>query len=207
LDPQGLLLILSNNNRLSELTLYESSFISYFENDISSAINFKLKKFALFDHISSGLKLKEEFEARKWTKQQLKNVLKFLRTQDLRSFHLESCHAANLGKFIKPSVEILEVKNITGSEEELKIPDNNVRVLLTNFTSNQFFSKFPQLEVIFVKVLTREIFINFQNDRVKTINYEEKEELLEWIDGAVAETVTIEEMSKNEFIKLNCNIE
>lgn len=205
LDPLGLYSCLTKNDHLTEIILYENSFISYFENDISSMIKFKLKKFALYDHLSSGLQLNGEFEARRWTKPMLKNLIKFLRTQKcLKSLHFDSCHAANLGKFIRPSIEILEVNNIHGSDEELKISsDNNVRVLRTNFASIDLLSKFPKLEAIFVKFFTSDmLFVKLQNIHIQNIYYEEQEDdTLEWIN----ESLIIEQMSKDEFKNLYCN--
>lgn len=207
LDPEGLVLCcLTNNSHLEELTLYETSFISYFEHDFSSIIKFKLKKFALFDHLSTGLQLNGESKARLYTIEMLKNLIKFLRTQNqLKSLHLDSFHAANLGKLIKSSIETLEINNLNGSAEELKItPNNNIRVLLTNSTSIELFSKFKKLEIIFVKVLTSDaLFVRCQNNHVRNIFYEEQEDnTFEWIN----EDLTIEQMSKNEFKKIYCKI-
>lgn len=205
LDPHGLVKCLTKNTYLEELTLYENSFISYFENDISPMIKFTLKKFALYDHLSSGLHLDGEFEARRWTKRVLKNIVKFLKTQNnLKSLHFDSCHILNVGNLIMPSVEILEINNLHGSAKELKIPpDNNVRVLMTNFPSIDFMSKFPKLKAIFIKFLTSDILsVERLNNHVLNIYFEEQEDdSLEWVNASII----IEQSSKCEFKKLYCN--
>lgn len=202
-DPKGLTVCLTNNSKLTELTLYENSFVSYFENDISPLISFKLKKFALLDHLSTGLQLDGEYEAKLWTKSMLQNIVKFLRSQNqLKYLQLDKCLAVNIAYLVMPSLKILEIKSIKGNIEELDMSYNNVQVLLTNYATPILLAKFQELKYVFVRILSTDmLFIKDFNDHVEGIYFEEKEDdTLEWIN----ENVIIKRMTKNEFTKMFC---
>lgn len=211
MDPKGLFCCLRNNRHLKELTLYENSNISYFEEDISSNIKFKLKKLAILDHSISGPKLNGEFEARLWKKEMLINFKKFLMTQNcLKSLHFDAFHAANLGKFIKPSIEILEVNNLRGDIKQLKIPSyNNIRVLITNDSTIDLFqiTIFPNLQSIYVKHFSSDMLLvkHSQDDPIQNIFFEEQEDdECEWLEDLIS--LKIKQASKEEFKKLYCNL-
>lgn len=128
LDPDGLLPCLQQNPQLEELTLYENSFISYFDRNLSLKLPFSLKKFSIFDHLSTNLPLQGEFPASRWNPRARLNFFKFLKTQasSLTSLHMDVCFAEDLNYIIKllPLLECLEVNNIYGDLTKLHLEKN-----------------------------------------------------------------------------------
>lgn len=179
-NEDGLMQCLMNNSQLEELIIYENSFISYFNKDISPSIQFSLKKLAIKDHYLTELRLFGEFLAENWSKGMVKNFKRFLSTQrTLKSLHLDSCRACDIGKFILPSIEILELNSLLGDVDELRVPAaNNVRVFLSDdenvYKIIDLMKHFGRLELVFIKSLTIEMLITILRQtsfRLKRINY------------------------------------
>lgn len=171
---------LINNSQLEELTIYENSFISYFHKDISQSIKFSLKKLSVLDHYNlTELRLVGEFKAEPWNKRMVKNFRSFLLTQgSLKSLYLDSCEVSNLGKFIMPSIELLEINMLHGDINDLRVPANNVRVFLSDnenaYKIIDLIKHFGALEAIFIKSLSIDMLIGLlqrQEYRLKRFNY------------------------------------
>lgn len=218
----GLIQCLINNSHLEELIIYENSFISYFHKDISLSIQFSLKKLAIFDHFNlTELRLAGEFKAESWNKRMVKNLERFLATQGgtLRSLHLDSCETMHIGKFIVPSIEIIELNMLHGDVADLKVPAvNNVRVFISDdedvFKIIELMKQFGGLQAVFIKSISIEMLLAMLSQpsyRLKRINYEKTHgrRELSHIDLlckiCIENALGINRTTKENFIKMYCN--
>lgn len=223
-SEEGLIKCLINNSQLEELTIYENSFISYFHKDISQSIKFSLKKLSILDHYNLTdesnklLRLNGEFKAEPWNKRMVKHFQRFLSTQGrLKSLHLHSCEASNFGKFILPSIEILEINTLLGDINDLRVPANNIRVFLSDdenaYKIIDLIKYFTGLEAIFIKSLSIEMLIVLlqQQERLKRFNYtstfgnREMKNIDLLCKICIENALCINRSSKESFLEMYCN--
>lgn len=169
LDPNELLPCLKQNPFLEKLVLYENSFISYFDHDLSSELPFKLRTLAVLDHINTDLIMYQEFPAALWDGKARVNFMKFLKSQrsNLTSLHMDLCFAEDLNRILKmlPALKSLEVNQLTGDLSKLSL-DNycNIATFIATKISDQLLTaviaSFSNMKSIFIENLRTHQFSN-----------------------------------------------
>lgn len=150
------------------MTLYENAFISYFDQELPE-LAFKLKKLAIFDHLSTDLKLDGEFPARHWDARVRISFMKFLKSQGsgLKLLQLSVCFAEDLKRMLKllPNLECLVVNQFAGDLTRLNLGNNNsITAFATTTVSDQLLNGIiascSNLKSIFIENLRTHQFFN-----------------------------------------------
>ena len=172
-DPRQFLATLQKTPCLEQLLLYENSFISYFDQDMSPNLPFRLKKLGIYDHFNTKLVLCREFPAEIWDNKARINFMKFINVQsiELKSLHMDSCASEDLKKILKmlPALEILEVNRLTGDLSKLKLMNNKkittfIATKVIDQLLNEVIANFPNLKSIFIgNVKTHQFFNIIRN--------------------------------------------
>ena len=173
LNSTALMKCLENNANLEELVLYENSFISYFNADMSKLASFQLKSFSLKDHINTNFTLEGELAATDWEVKDRMNILKFLKSQatSLKFLHFDKCFTSDLNRIIKalPYLKCLEVNSFVGEPNELKLEANlNIESFVSTSICDELIegitNNFKNMKNLYVKNLKTHQFFAIVNN-------------------------------------------
>jgi hypothetical protein len=158
IEPNAVKKLLILNPDVEELILYENSFITYLNLDLSS-IYMNLKSFAIFDHFNSGLKLPGEFEAVEWARTHRERLKSFLFHQSptLTTLRLDKCYVGDFNSIISslPNLKSLEVNKILGDANKIKfLPITSVKTFIAMSIDDVFLQKivehFEEISSIYI---------------------------------------------------------
>jgi hypothetical protein len=179
-DQDVLRSLVASSPKLTQLKLFENSFISYFTKKMTSKLS--LKSLAVFDHKNTGNALSGEFSAHTWSGRERINFMALIKTQrwTLTYLRLDSCCAEDLSDVLKrlEALKTFELNQITGDSSSLKIClHRNIEAFMSSSPSDILLvyvvSSFKRLKKIYLENLNSHqlSFIGRHAKHLKTLYY------------------------------------